>query len=97
MVGQKGILPYKAILSSTAAFYSNIPDLIKKKFNTKNGYENDCKVINFNDESIIVKFGTESIEESKSLGEEAAKFISEQLISPIQVKYQNVYFPFLLV
>ena len=63
----------------------------------KNGYENDCKVVNFNDESIIIKFGTESIEESKSLGIEAAKFISEQLISPIEVKYQNIYFPFLLV
>lgn len=44
----------------------------------------------------MIKFGTESIEESKSLGQEAAKFISDRLISPIQVKYQNVYFPFLL-
>ena len=97
MAGQKGILPYKAILSSTAAFYQNIPNLVQNKFTTKNGYEHNCKVINFNDESIIIKFGTENIEESMKLGEEAAKFISERLISPIEVKYQHIYFPFLLV
>ena len=62
-----------------------------------NGYARDCQVIYGDTDSVMVKFGTDSIEESMRLGQEAAAFVSEHFISPIKLEFEKVYFPYLLM
>ena len=68
-----------------------------EKYTKANGYEYDCDVIYGDTDSVMVKFGTESIEESMRLGEEAAAFVSTFFIKPIKLEFEKVYFPYLLM
>ena len=45
----------------------------------------------------MVKFGTENIEESMRLGQEAAAYVSTHFINPIKLEFEKVYFPYLLM
>lgn len=45
----------------------------------------------------MVDFGVEDIRESMSLGQDAAKFISEKFIKPIKLEFEKVYWPYLLM
>ena len=45
----------------------------------------------------MVKFGTDSIEESMRLGQEAAAYVSNFFIKPIKLEFEKVYFPYLLM
>ena len=45
----------------------------------------------------MVKFGTEDIKEAMRLGEEAAGEISKTFISPINLEFEKVYRPYLLL
>lgn len=45
----------------------------------------------------MVKFGTDSIEESMRLGREAAAYVSNFFIKPIKLEFEKVYFPYLLM
>jgi DNA polymerase delta subunit 1 len=45
----------------------------------------------------MVKFGTNSIENSMELGKEAAAFVSQHFIAPIKLEFEKVYFPYLLM
>lgn len=98
---QVGQLPCLPISSSTTAFGRVMIDeterLVKEKYTKANGYEFDCKVIYGDTDSVMVKFGTESIEESMRLGTEAAAYVSTFFISPIKLEFEKVYFPYLLM
>ena len=69
---QVGQLPCLAISSSTTAFGRDMIEMTKnivlEKYTKSNGYEYDCQVIYGDTDSVMVKFGTESIEESMRLG-----------------------------
>ena len=43
-------------------------NIVLEKYTKANGYEYDCQVIYGDTDSVMVKFGTESIEESMRLG-----------------------------
>lgn len=45
----------------------------------------------------MVKFGTDSIEESMELGNEAASYVTKHFISPIKLEFEKVYCPYLLM
>ena len=72
-------------------------ELVEERYKKENGYEYDCKVIYGDTDSIMVKFGTEDIEESMRLGREAAAYVSTQFIDPIKLEFEKVYFPYLLM
>ena len=98
---QVGQLPCLPISSSTTAFgrimIDKTRDLVIEKYTKANGYEFDCKVIYGDTDSVMVKFGTESIEESMRLGKEAAAYVSTFFINPIKLEFEKVYFPYLLM
>jgi DNA polymerase delta subunit 1 len=45
----------------------------------------------------MVRFRTDSIEESMRLGKEAADYVSETFIKPIKLEFEKVYCPYLLM
>ena len=98
---QVGQLPCLAISSSTTAFgrvmIERTRELVLDKYTKANGYEHDCQVIYGDTDSVMVKFGTDSIEESMRLGQEAAAYVSNFFIKPIKLEFEKVYFPYLLM
>lgn len=45
----------------------------------------------------MVKFGTDDIAEAMRLGKEAAAYVSQHFIKPIQLEFEKVYCPYLLM
>jgi DNA polymerase delta subunit 1 len=98
---QVGQLPCLAISSSVTAFgrimIEKTKQLVLEKYVKENGYEFDCKVIYGDTDSVMVKFGTDNIEEAMRLGKEAAAYVSGHFIKPIQLEFEKVYCPYLLM
>ena len=98
---QVGQLPCLPISSSTTAFgrvmIEKTKELVLQKYTKANGYKYDCEVIYGDTDSVMVKFGTSDIEESMSLGKEAAAYVSQHFINPIKLEFEKVYFPYLLM
>lgn len=98
---QVGKLPCLEISGSVTAYGRTMIELTKQeveqKFTMANGYENDACVIYGDTDSVMVKFGTSSLERSMELGREAAEFVSEKFIQPIKLEFEKVYFPYLLI
>ena len=45
----------------------------------------------------MVKFGVETVPEAMELGREAAAFVSAKFIKPINLEFEKVYYPYLLI
>jgi len=71
--------------------------MVMDKFNQENGYENDSLVIYGDTDSVMVRFGTDSIAEAMRLGREAAELISATFTKPIKLEFEKVYCPYLLM
>ena len=71
--------------------------LVLQKYTKANGYEFDCDVIYGDTDSVMVKFGTDKIEEAMKLGKEAAAHVSQHFIAPIKLEFEKVYCPYLLM
>ncbi|KAI9090938.1 DNA polymerase family B-domain-containing protein [Phlyctochytrium arcticum] len=96
-----GKLPLLAISSSTTAYGREMIDLTKRhvesKFTIENGYEHNARVIYGDTDSVMVKFGVSSVGEAMKLGREAADFVTEHFEKPINLDFEKVYFPYLLI
>merc|ERR1719230_746074 len=96
-----GVLPCLEISSSVTAFGRTMIDETKRqveaKYNIQNGYANDAQVIYGDTDSVMVKFGVDSIEEAMKLGQEAADMVSATFIKPIKLEFEKVYCPYLLM
>ncbi|KAF1744026.1 hypothetical protein MXB_3755 [Myxobolus squamalis] len=98
---QAGRLPCLEISGSTTAFGRSMieqtKDFVESKYCRVNGYPNDSTVIYGDTDSVMIKFGTPSIEKSMEYAKEAAEYISTQFPSPIKLEFEKIYFPYLLV
>ncbi|XP_057299818.1 DNA polymerase delta catalytic subunit-like [Hydractinia symbiolongicarpus] len=98
---QVGKLPCLEISSSVTAFgrqmIERTKQLVEDRYNIKNGYKHDAKVIYGDTDSVMVKFGTETVPDSMELGKEAAAYVSEYFTKPIKLEFEKVYFPYLLI
>lgn len=97
-----GNMPCVEISSSVTAFGREMIDKTKKyveeKYSKKNGFKWNAEVLYGDTDSVMVKFGTKSLEESMKLGKEAAEKITKELyIPPIMLDFEKCYFPFLLL
>ncbi|CAJ0648676.1 12797_t:CDS:10 [Entrophospora sp. SA101] len=61
------------------------------------GIEHDAVVIYGDTDSIMVKFGVDNLAEAMELGKKAAKHVTENFIKPINLEFEKIYFPYLLV
>jgi len=98
---QVGKLPCLEISGSVTSFGRQMIDQTKQhveaKYVTENGYAHNATVIYGDTDSVMVKFGVDTVAESMELGREAAAYVSEQFIHPIKLEFEKVYYPYLLI
>ncbi|CAG9585615.1 unnamed protein product [Danaus chrysippus] len=70
---------------------------VEKKYTKSNGYKEDAVVIYGDTDSVMVKFGVKTLEESMELGREAAEFVTSKFVKPIKLEFEKVYYPYLLI
>ncbi|XP_050666507.1 DNA polymerase delta catalytic subunit [Leptidea sinapis] len=98
---QVGKLPCLEISGSVTAYGRTMIEFTKteveKKYTKENGYKEDATVIYGDTDSVMVKFGVKTLEESMALGREAAEFVTAKFVSPIKLEFEKVYYPYLLI
>ena len=71
--------------------------VVESHYRVENGYEFNAEVVYGDTDSVMVKFGTQSVAEAMRLGAEAAVLVSRQFIAPIRLEFEKIYFPYLLM
>ncbi|XP_059054186.1 DNA polymerase delta catalytic subunit [Achroia grisella] len=98
---QVGKLPCLEISGSVTAYGRTMIEFTKteveKRYTKANGYKEDAIVIYGDTDSVMVKFGVKSLEESMELGKDAAEFVSTKFVKPIKLEFEKVYYPYLLI
>ena len=98
---QVGKLPCLEISQSVTAFGRTMiaftKEQVESKYKVENGYENDAEVIYGDTDSVMVKFGVNTVSEAMELGKEAANYVTQKFIKPINLEFEKVYFPYLLI
>ena len=96
-----GKLPLLAISSSVTAFgrvmIEKTKELVEAKYTVDNGYQHDARVIYGDTDSVMVKFGVSTVAEAMELGKEAAAHVTKTFQRPINLDFEKVYFPYLLI
>nr|CCA27509.1 predicted protein putative [Albugo laibachii Nc14] len=96
-----GQLPCIPIASSITAygrqFLFQTKEEVERQFCVANGYPADAQVIYGDTDSVMVKFGVETVAEAMPLAKEAASRVSSIFPSPILLEFEKVYFPYLLM
>lgn len=70
---------------------------VEAKYTIENGYTHTAEVIYGDTDSVMVKFGVKTLEEAMALGREAAAFVTTKFVRPINLEFEKVYFPYLLI
>ncbi|KAK2170976.1 hypothetical protein NP493_1118g00000 [Ridgeia piscesae] len=98
---QVGKLPCLEISQSVTAFgrmmIEQTKQVVEEKYTIQNGYEHDAKVIYGDTDSVMCKFGVDTVAEAMKLGSEAAEYISSKFPHPIKLEFEKVYYPYLLI
>lgn len=75
----------------------NTEKMVEEIYSKANGYSHDAVVVYGDTDSVMVKFGVETVEEAMRLGKEAADKISATFLKPIKLEFEKVYYPYLLM
>lgn len=96
-----GQLPCVPIASSTTSYgrflLEKTKEFVEENYTVANGYKHDAQVVYGDTDSVMVKFGCKTVEETFPLALEAAERCSEIFPSPIELEFEKVYFPYLLM
>ena len=96
-----GKLPCLEISGSVTAFgrlmIEQTKTLVEEKYTVANGYDHDAVVIYGDTDSVMIKFGQDDVGASMDLGREAADYVNTHFIRPINLEFEKVYFPYLLI
>lgn len=97
----RGKLPCLAISQSVTSFGRDMIDntkrLVEERYCIKNGYSHDAVVIYGDTDSVMVKFGPDDVAECMRLGKEASEFVTTSFLRPINLEFEKVYYPYLLM
>jgi len=98
---QVGKLPCLEISQSVTSFGRMMIEMTKneveKQYTMENGYKHDAKVIYGDTDSVMVRFGVDTVADAMELGREAAGLISQKFVAPIKLEFEKVYYPYLLI
>ncbi|XP_038073586.1 DNA polymerase delta catalytic subunit-like [Patiria miniata] len=98
---QVGKLPCLEISQSVTAFGRQMIEttrqLVQDNYTIEKGYKHNAEVIYGDTDSVMVKFGVDTVAESMELGKEAAQMISDTFPHPIKLEFEKVYYPYLLI
>lgn len=96
-----GQLPCLEISSSVTSYgrqmIEHTKKLVEERFTRAAGYEHDAEVIYGDTDSVMVQFGVPTVEDAMKLGREAAEYITGTFIKPINLEFEKVYYPYLLI
>ncbi|KAI9461498.1 DNA polymerase family B-domain-containing protein [Boletus coccyginus] len=96
-----GKLPCLAISSSVTAYGRQMIEKTKQEveaeFCLSNGHSHNAEVIYGDTDSVMVKFGPSDLKAVMELGAQAAAFVTAKFIKPINLEFEKVYFPYLLI
>jgi len=62
---------------------------VESQYTIENGYSHNAKVIYGDTDSVMIKFGVETVADSFKLGQEAAKFVSDKFVKPIKLEFEK--------
>ena len=70
---------------------------VEEKYTVANGYKHNAEIVYGDTDSVMVKFGVPTVEEAMELGKEAAAYVTSHFQKPINLDFEKVYFPYLLI
>lgn len=98
---QVGKLPCLAISTSVTAFGRQMIDhtknFVEANFTLEKGYPANAEVVYGDTDSVMVRFGVTTVEEAMDLGRKAAAMVTETFVRPINLDFEKVYYPYLLI
>uniref|UniRef100_A0A673GFC6 DNA polymerase n=1 Tax=Sinocyclocheilus rhinocerous TaxID=307959 RepID=A0A673GFC6_9TELE len=98
---QVGKLPCLEISQSVTGFgrqmIEQTKQLVESRYTISNGFQADAKVIYGDTDSVMVKLGLATVQETMNLGKEAADWVSSHFVPPIKLEFEKVYYPYLLI
>ncbi|KAI8981524.1 DNA polymerase family B-domain-containing protein [Pilobolus umbonatus] len=96
-----GKLPCLQISSSVTAYGREMilktKETVEEHFTIANGYKHDAKVIYGDTDSVMIKFGVDNLKEAMQLGREGAEIVTKKFVRPINLDFEKIYFPYLLI
>ena len=96
-----GQLPCLQISSSVTAIgrtmIEKTRDLVMDKYSKKNGFSHDSQVIYGDTDSVMIKFGVDTLKEALQLGNESSEFVTQHFKKPIKIEFEKVFWPYLLL
>ncbi|KAL9188489.1 hypothetical protein ACHAXT_006867 [Thalassiosira profunda] len=96
-----GQLPCVPIASSTTSYgrflLEKTKAFVEEQYTQAHGYEHNAQVVYGDTDSVMVKFGTKTVEETFPLAIEAAEKCSAIFPDPILLEFEKVYYPYLLM
>ena len=96
-----GQLPCVAIAASTTSYGRNLlyetRSYVESTYTIANGYKYNAEVVYGDTDSVMVKFGHPTIEETMPLAEKAADEVSKIFPHPIRLEFEKIYYPYLLM
>ncbi len=91
---QVGKLPCLEISQSVTAFgrmmIEQTKNEVEAKYKAENGYAHDAVVIYGDTDSVMVKFGVDTVADAMELGREAAEFVTQKFVKPIKLEFEKV-------
>ena len=96
-----GQLPCLPVASSVTSFGRELlfktKAFVESTYTVKNGYPADAEVVYGDTDSVMVKFGVDSVAEAMPLAEKAAEEVTKEFPKPILLEFEKVYYPYLLM
>lgn len=96
-----GSLPCLEISSSVTGYGREMilktRDIIQDHYRTENGYDFNAEVIYGDTDSVMVRTGLKTVEEAIKIGKEAAALVTKHFPRPINLEFEKVYYPWLLM
>jgi DNA polymerase delta subunit 1 len=97
-VGQLPCVPIASSVTSYGRFLlERTKTFVEETYTKANGHEHDAVVVYGDTDSVMVKFGTPTVADTFPLALEAAAKASDIFPDPIQLEFEKVYFPYLLM
>ena len=96
-----GQLPCLAIASSTTSYGRTLlektKEYVESHYTVENGYDADAEVVYGDTDSVMIKFGKETVADTMPLAEKAAEEVTKIFPHPVQLEFEKVYWPYLLM
>jgi DNA polymerase delta subunit 1 len=87
----------ETVITRAATMLQESITFINEHYTTEKGFPVDAHVVYGDTDSLFVKFPQTSVEDAMLLGKRIAKEMSTRFVDPVELKFETVYFPILLI